>query len=134
MAVWFIARWTFFIGLYLMAFVIGGMDGPIIERIKNFPLPQLQLKNWPPGRGPISTYGFNPPYYTVLTQAFLTPAEASSQQSRLASSRIKSHVIIQNARYYVCVGNFQSEKEAATTFAKVRNKGYINSIVVGPVQ
>ncbi|MFQ5627368.1 MAG: SPOR domain-containing protein [bacterium] len=131
MAVWFVLRWIIYIAIYVMAFFIGGMQGPILERIRNIPLPRIQIKK-PLGQIPL--YDFRINYYTVLTGAFLTSAEASSHQGRLAASRIKSHVVIQNSRYYICVGNYMTAKEANVAFEKIRKKGYLNAIIAGPVQ
>lgn len=134
MAVWFILRWVFYIGLYIMAFVMGGMDGPISERIRNFPWPKIQIKEWPPGRSRISTSGFRVPYYTVLTGSFRNPQDASALQGRLASIRTPSHVVIQNDRYYVCVGKLGSVGEANTILQKLRNKGVLDAVVISPYE
>lgn len=133
MTVWFILRWIFYISLYLIAFTIGGMDGPILYRLQNLPLPRISIQ---PRSGffPIQAANFNINYFTVLTGTFLTSAEAAAHQSRLAAARIKSHVVIQYNRYYVCVGKYFSAKEANSTFERVRKKGFFNAIVVGPVQ
>ena len=130
MVFWFISRGIFYIMLYLLAFIIGGMDGPILERIKNIPIPRIQLRP----RQQINTSNFNITYYTVLTGAFASPAETATHQGKLAEARIRSHVIIQNGLHYVCVGRYMSANEANITFEKLRDKGFSTAIVAGPVQ
>ena len=131
MVVWFITRWVFYILVYVIAFIIGGMDGPILQRLQNIPIPRIQLKPRSP-QVVLSEFKIN--YYTVLTGAFLTQAQASAHQSRLAGARVKSHVVIQNNQYYVCVGRYTSAREANIAFEKLRDKGFVNAIVAGPVQ
>lgn len=129
--VWYLTRGLFYLVIYTIAFFIGGMEGPLLQRLQNLPVPRIHFG---PRSQQVSIVNFRIDYYTVLTRAYLTPAEAAAHQGQLANARIRSHVVIQNGQYYVCVGRYTSAREANVTFEKLRDKGFQNAIVAGPVR
>lgn len=132
MIVWGIIRWVLILASYVIVFIIGGMDGPLFQRFARLKLPKVSI-NLPNILHPRpSASGFTVPYYTVLIGTASTPVEAAALQSQLNSARIHSHVVLQNDRYYICVGHYESSAKADEISVKVRSKGFPGAVAIGP--
>lgn len=132
MVVWFIFRWILIILSYLLVFIVGGMDGPLLDRFKQIQLPKIQIKTPLFAGKRLAPKNFIIDYYTVVVGATNDRVEAAAIQSQLNRARIRSHVVIQDERYFVCVGKYPSSRDANEALRKVHDKNFESAIVVGP--
>ena len=84
---WFLARWLFYTMLFIIAFRLGGLQGPLSYRIKQLRFPKIQLNLFPKAK--VSTFGFDIDYYTVLVGSPTTATEAAASQRQLVEARRK---------------------------------------------
>ena len=129
---WFLARWLFYIMLFIIAFRLGGLQGPLSYRIKQLRFPKIKLNLFPPAK--VSSFGFEIDYYTVLVGSPTTMAQASALQRQLAEARIKSYALLDENIYFICVGKYDSVDKALSILKQVQAKGFTEAIVVGPKQ
>jgi hypothetical protein len=131
--VWFIIRWSFFIGLFFLFFRLGGLPGATLwERLQNLRPPRIQIIF------PDATLPLPPPspdvnidYYTVVVASALSKERADIITGQLREVRIKSDILIVNGQYVITVGRFLNMTDANTTLQKVQKHGFPNARIQG---
>ncbi len=134
MVSWTIIRWGFFAVTYFLVFSLGTMEGSFWQRVQQLKLPKVQI-NMPfkkQQRGVAASRELVVSYYTILVGSHFDQASASTQHNSLTQRRVNSHTFMQNGKYFVCVGKFNSSREANSQLQRLRSKGFENAIVVGP--
>ena len=130
---WFVFRWAIYIGLFIIMFRLGGLQGTLKERFQQLRPPKVQVvfpQNTPlpaPPPGPDIQFG----YYTVVVSTTPTRAAAAQVQSQLRDSRTQSEIVAEGGFYSVTVGRYSSLNDANETLAKVVAHGFLSARVAG---
>lgn len=134
-AFWFLLRWAIYIGLFLIMFRLGGMQGSFWERVRQLSPPRLLVifpdrAPLPPTQPPDLEFG----YYTVVVRTAPDRITAEQVKARLRASRIESEIIAENGFFTVAVGKYATLDAANTTLQKVRQHGFAGARVAGQRQ
>jgi len=130
---WFLARWMFYILLFIIAFRLGSLQGTFTQRLRQLRFPRIKLNIFPPPPK-VRSFDFDIKYYTVLVGSPTSAAQAAALQRQLVEARIKSYAILDANMYFVCVGKYGSVNKAMSTLQQIRQKGFSDALVVGPRQ
>ena len=123
----------FYALLFIIAFRLGSLQGPLSHRLSQLRPPKIKFNLFPPS-APVSSFGFDIDYYTVLVGSPTSAAQAAALQRELVEARIKSYAILNENIYFVCVGKYGSVNKAMSTLQQIQEKGFIDALVVGPRQ
>ena len=130
-AVWGFLRYLFFAVTYILVFIMGGKEGSFTERWAQVKLPRINV-TLPWNKPLVSKRDLVIDYYTVLVGTHGKQAAASAQNNQLLNRRINRHVVLQNGKYYVVVGRYNSSQQANSQLQRVVERGFSQAIVAGP--
>ncbi len=129
----FVFRWVFYIGLFYLAFLLGGKQGTLKERFQQLEFPKIRIIRPPGSSSPSSSAAsasFS--YYVVVVGSFGSREEGEMLQAQLRAQRIHSYIVNREGAYLVCVGKYRNPKKAEYTLKQVQAGGFSQAKIVSP--
>ncbi len=124
---WDVFIWALVFGAIYLIYVLGGMEGDFLDKIKQLPDMIRSGELAPtPGGGPKLNY------YTILLGSAKSRSSADQIAQRARSKRINTQILQRGKTFYVISGKYFKKSQAEPRLKTIRSKGFSRARILEP--